>query len=85
MIVAVRMRHARGRRHKDDMAVADAALGDRMMDERLLLGAAALEHGHFEAAVRVEMHVQRGLRQVVMVVEFLGEALGGLRSRFRKI
>ena len=76
MAVAVRVRHAFGRRHIDDMAVAHAALGDHLVGERLHLGAAALQHRHLETAFLVEMHVQRGLRQIVVVVEFLGETLG---------
>ena len=74
--VAVRMGRAAGRRHIDDMAVAHAAFGDHLVGERLDLGAAALEHGDFEAACLIEMDVQRCLRQIVMVVETLRQPLG---------
>ncbi len=76
--VGVRMgvRHAVGRRHIDDVAVAHAALGDDMIGEGLHLGALALEHRYLHAILLVEMHVQRRLRQIVMVMEFLCQALG---------
>ena len=75
--VRVRVRGALGRRHVDHVAVAHAALGDYVIGERLHFRAAAFEHRHLEAACFIKMHVQRRLRQVVMIVEFL-------RHRFAK-
>ena len=48
-------------RQIDHVAVAYAALGDDVVGEFLHIGAAALEHGDFEAVVVIEMHVQRRL------------------------
>jgi hypothetical protein len=76
MSVVIRMRRAVARRDIDDVAVPHAALGDDVIGERLHLRALALQHRHLEAALVVEVHVERRLRQVVMVVEFLRQALG---------
>ena len=76
VIMRVPMRRSVGRRHVDDVTMPDAALGDDMVGKRLHLRAAALEHGHLQAAFMIEVHMQRRLRQVVMVVKLLGQALG---------
>ena len=65
VVVAVRVA-AHIRRHVGDVAVAHAALGDDVIGERLHLVAPAFEHRDFEAAVVVEMHVQRRLRETVV-------------------
>src|SRR6476620_12293463 len=75
MRVTVAVRHVLGRRDIDNVAVADSALGDDVIGERLHLAAVALQHGDLEAALLVEMYVQRRLRQVVLVVESLRQPL----------
>ena len=62
-------------RQIDHVAVAHAALGDDAVGELLHVGALALEHGDFETAFVVEMHVQCGVREIVAVVEVAGEPL----------
>ncbi len=62
-------------RHIDHMAVPHAALGDDVVGKFLHVGATALEHGDFHAAVVIEMHVQRGLRQIVAMMEVAGQPL----------
>jgi hypothetical protein len=47
-----------------------------VIGERLHLGAFALQDRHLKAAFVVEMHMQRRLRQIVMVVELLRQPLG---------
>ena len=49
------MGHVFGRRHIDDMAVADSTLGDHLIGERLHLRPLALEHRHFQAAFVIEV------------------------------
>src|SRR5262245_4350917 len=66
------------RRHHDDAAVAHTALGDHVLGEVLDRAGLALEHGHLHAAVVVEVDVERGQRQLVVVVERLGQPLGQL-------
>src|SRR5262245_28150647 len=66
------------RRHHDNAAVAHAALGDHVLGEVLHRAGLALEHGHLHAAVVVEVDVERGQRQLVVVVERLGQAFGQL-------
>ena len=63
------------RRHVGDVAVAHAALRDDVIRERLHLGALALEHRHFEAAVVIEMNVERRLREAVLRMEVLGHGI----------
>src|SRR3954470_4884572 len=65
-------------RHINDVAMPDAPLGDDMVSEGLHLRAAAFEHGDLKAALVIEMHVERGLRQIMVVVEALRQALGQL-------
>ena len=62
-------------RDKDDMAVTNAALRDHLVGKGLHLGAVSFEDGHLQAAFSVQMHMQRRLRQIMMIVEALGEAL----------
>jgi hypothetical protein len=63
-------------RHIDDVAVAHAALGDDVVGEFLYFGAAALQHGDFETAIVIEMDVQRGVREIVPLVEVAREPFG---------
>jgi hypothetical protein len=42
----------------------------------LHIRSAAFEHRHLHAAFLVEMHVQRRLREIVVIVEFLRESFG---------
>ena len=60
------------------MAVADAALGDDVVGKLLDIRAAALEYRDFKATRVVEMHVQRCLCEVVVIVVAAREALGKL-------
>ncbi len=62
-------------RHHHHAAVPHAALGDHVLRKMLDRAGLALEHGHFHATVVVEMDVQGGQRQFVVIVEGLGEAL----------
>src|SRR5437868_7085084 len=62
-------------RHHHDMAVAYAALGDDAVGERLHLAAAPLQHRDLEAGIVVDMHMQRGLGEVVMLVIVVGQPL----------
>ena len=62
------------------MAVPHAAFGDDMVGKFLHVGAAALEHGDFHAAVVIEMHVQRRLREIVAVMKVAGEPLAADRA-----
>lgn len=62
-------------RHAHKLAVADAALGDDMLAEMLHIVAFPPEHCHFEACVVVEMNVQRGKRELVMIVIGIRQAL----------
>src|SRR5262245_5495497 len=66
------------RRHQHDAAVAHAALGDHVLGEVLHRAGLALEHGHLHAAVVVEVDVERGQRQLVVIVERLGQPFGQL-------
>ena len=65
-------------RHQDDAAMADAALGDHVLGEVLHLVGLAAQDGHLHAAVVVEVGVHRGERQLVVVMESVGEPLGEL-------
>ena len=56
------------------MAVAHAALGNNVVGNLLYIRAAPLQHRDFETALVVEMHVQRRLCEVVMIVVAAGEA-----------
>ena len=58
--------------------MAHAALGDHVLGEMLHLVGLAAQDGHLHAAVMVEMGVHRGERQLVMVVEGVGQPLGEL-------
>src|ERR1700722_9605136 len=64
------------RRHEYDVAMAHAPLGNHMVSECLHIRTAALQHGYFEAAFMADMNVKRRLRQVMVIVEFLRQALG---------
>ena len=78
MLGAARAGAARQRlgRHQHDAAVAHAALGDHVLGEVLHGAGLALEHGHLHAAVMVEVDMQRRQRQLVVIVEGLGQPLG---------
>ena len=67
-------------RHQHDAAVAHAALGDHVLGEMLHLLGLAAQDRHLHAAVMVEMRMHRGERQLVVVVEGVGEALGNCRA-----
>ena len=67
-------------RHEHHVTVTHTALGDNVVSKRLDLGTAPLQHGHFETAIVADMHVQRGLRKMMMVMEFLCQALRNSRA-----
>jgi len=73
MIVRMRRAAAVGMRaigwQIDDVAVAYAAFGNDVVGEFLHVRAAAPEHGDLETVVVVEMHVQRGMGEIVALVE----------------
>src|SRR5262245_46411456 len=52
-------------RHHHDMAVADAALGDDMVRERLHLAAPPLQHRDLETGIVVDVDVQGRLREIM--------------------
>ena len=64
--------------HRDqhDAAVADAAFGDHVLGKMLHLVGFAAQDRHLHAAIVVEMRVHGGERQLVVVVEGIGETLG---------
>ena len=66
------------RRHEYDVPVTHAALGYDMVGERLYVGTASLQHGHFQTAVVADVNMERRLREVMVRVEFL-------RQAFRKL
>ncbi len=55
------------RRQIHDMTVTHAALGDDVIGKFLHVETAAFEHGDFHAAVVIEVHVQRCLREIVTI------------------
>ncbi len=69
-------------RHAHELAVTHPALGDDMLAEMLHVIALPSEHRHFETSVVIEMHMQRGKRQLVMIViggcQSLGELARGV-------
>ena len=59
----------------DYVAVTHAAFGNDVVGEVLHVGTPPLEHGDFHATLLIEVHVQRRLGKVVVIVEIAGEAL----------
>ena len=55
--------------------MAHPALGDDMVGERLHVGAASFQHRHLQAAIVVDVHMKRRLREAVVVVKILGQPL----------
>lgn len=84
MAMAMRMRVSastasrRLGRHAHELAVTHPALGDDVLAEMLDVIAFPSEHRHFEAGVMIEMHMQRGERQLVMIVIGRCQSLGEL-------
>lgn len=62
-------------RQIDDLAMSDTAFGDDVVGELLNFSAGSLQHRHLHATFVVEVNVQRGLREVVMIVKIAGEPL----------
>jgi len=62
-------------RHHHDLAVANAALGDDMIGERLHLAAPSFEHRDLKTGIVVDVNVQRRLREVMMFVIVVGQPL----------
>ena len=63
-------------RQIDHVPMAHATLGNDVVGELLHVSAEAFEHGDLHAALVVEMHVQRRLREIVAFVEIMREAFG---------
>jgi hypothetical protein len=55
--------------------VPDAALRDDMVSNMPHLRLRAAEDGHLHAAPVIEMHVHRGVRELMMVMEQIGQSL----------
>ena len=74
MAAAVRGRERMKRRRQvDDLPVADPSFGDDMIGKLLHLFAGSLQHRHLHAAFVVQVHMQRGLREIMMIVEVTRE------------
>jgi hypothetical protein len=58
------------------VSVPYPSLGDNVVCKPLHVQAPPLEDGHFHAAFLIEMHVQRRLGEVVVLVEIACQALG---------
>ncbi len=67
--------------HHDDMAVADAAFGNDTVGERFDVCTRPSQHRDFQAAFLIDVHMQGGLREVVVLMEFPGQSLVAHRSR----
>jgi hypothetical protein len=61
-------------RNHDDTAVPHATLGNHLVGAFLNFRCAPLENGDLHAAVVVEMHVQRRLRQIMMMMDRVDQA-----------
>jgi hypothetical protein len=59
----------------DDVSMTYPSFGNDVIGKMLHIGATSLEHCNFHATLLIEMHVQRRLRQVAMIVEIAREAL----------
>ena len=62
-------------------AVAHATLGDHVLGHVLHFASVPLQHGHFHAVAVVEVDMHRGKRQIVVIMERVGETLGKLTGR----
>jgi hypothetical protein len=69
------------RRQIDDVPMTHAALSDDVIGKMLHVGSTPFKHCNLHAALLVEMHVQRRLGEVVMLVEIAGKPLWQL-TRF---
>jgi len=54
------------------MTVAHAALGDDVIGESPHIGPAPAQYGDLKAAIVIDMHVKRGLREIVALMKILG-------------
>ena len=61
--------------------MADAAFGDDVLGEMPDVFAGTFQRRHLHAAVVVEMHMQRGQRQIVMAMIVLHQPLGEIARR----
>ena len=59
----------------DHVSVTYSAFGNNVVGKALHIGATSLKHGNFHATLLIEMHVQRRLSEVVVLVEVACEAL----------
>ena len=50
------------------MAVAHAALGDNVIGKMLNVAHIAFQHGDFQTVVVIDMHMQRGDGEIVVVM-----------------
>ena len=69
MAVAVRRMGVRGRRQVDDLPVSHASFGDDMIGKLLHVFTRSLKDSHLHAALVVQVHMKRGLREIMMIVE----------------
>ena len=74
LAAAVAMRAVSGQ--INHMAVAHAALGDDVIGKFLHVGAASLEHSDLKTVLMIEVHVQRGVGEIMTGMEIAGEPLG---------
>jgi len=63
-------------RHKGNLAMGDAVLGDHRLSKFSYRGGIAAQHGDFETALMVEMNMQRRDLQLVVRVICPGQPLG---------
>ena len=61
-------------RQVDYVSMTYSALGYDVVGKPLYIGGNSLKHCNFHATVLIEMHVQRRLREVVVLVEIICEA-----------
>jgi hypothetical protein len=67
---------ARLLRHHHELPIANAALRDDVIGHVLHVIGSAFQHSDFKTGFDVQMHMQRGNRQVMMVMKFVREAIG---------
>ncbi len=59
----------------DHVSMTYASFSNNVVGKVLYVGATSLQHSNFHATLLIEMHVQRRLCEIVMVVEIACEAL----------
>jgi hypothetical protein len=64
----------------DHVSVTYPALGNNLVGKSLHIESTPLEHSHFHAAFLIEMHVQRRLGKVVVLVKIACQRFGNSRA-----